>query len=189
MPSQDHHYLIHPKYYIPSPKIIGFLALEKKIFKVFTIYWHGGHLGHVTESICINCHSPAIRSLQSNVSSIGQMVSEKSKWLCLGNGTITYYRPTHGILRKSQRTITAKWHLEHNISKATCSLFPSEMITNLERTTQSTAKPNKDLTLTPTNNESNNKQWINYSRTTDLERTAAEATRGFNSTLLTKSSP
>ena len=33
---------------MPSFKIIGFLVLEKKIFKVFTIYGHGGHLGHVT---------------------------------------------------------------------------------------------------------------------------------------------
>ena len=31
-----------------SFKIIGLLVLEKKILKVFTIYGHGGHLGHVT---------------------------------------------------------------------------------------------------------------------------------------------
>ena len=40
-------------------KIIGPLVLEKKIFKVFTIYGHGGHLGHVTLLICINVHSHA----------------------------------------------------------------------------------------------------------------------------------
>ena len=26
-------------------------------FKVFTIYGHGGHVGHVTQLICINFHS------------------------------------------------------------------------------------------------------------------------------------
>ena len=29
-------------------QIIGQLVLEKKIFVVFTIYWHGGHVDHVT---------------------------------------------------------------------------------------------------------------------------------------------
>ena len=33
---------------MPRIKIIGHLALEKNIFKVFTIYGHVGHLGHVT---------------------------------------------------------------------------------------------------------------------------------------------
>ena len=30
------------------------VVLEKKILKVFTIYRHGGHLGHVTCTIYIN---------------------------------------------------------------------------------------------------------------------------------------
>ena len=34
--------------YIPSFKAIGPVVLEKKIFKGFTIFGHGGHLGHVT---------------------------------------------------------------------------------------------------------------------------------------------
>ena len=33
---------------MPRIKIIGHLVLEKKIFKVFTIYGHVGHLVHVT---------------------------------------------------------------------------------------------------------------------------------------------
>ena len=32
-------------------------------FKVFTIYGHGGHLGHVTWTICINFRSPFPRRL------------------------------------------------------------------------------------------------------------------------------
>ena len=35
---------------MPSLKIIGLLVLEK-ILKVFTIYGHGGYLGHVTKTI------------------------------------------------------------------------------------------------------------------------------------------
>ena len=30
---------------------------EEDFLKVFTIYGHGGHLGHVTLFICINFHS------------------------------------------------------------------------------------------------------------------------------------
>ena len=48
---------------MPSFKIIGLLVLEKKIFKGFTIYGHGGHLGHVTWTICINFLSPLLRRL------------------------------------------------------------------------------------------------------------------------------
>ena len=32
------------------------LVLENKIFKVFTIYGHGSHVGQVTQLICINFH-------------------------------------------------------------------------------------------------------------------------------------
>ena len=32
-------------------KIIGFSVLENTVLKVFTIYWHGSHLGHVTWTI------------------------------------------------------------------------------------------------------------------------------------------
>ena len=42
--------------------------------------------------------------------------------------TITYYRPTHGTARKSQRTIAATRQSGHNKINATSSLFPSEMI-------------------------------------------------------------
>ena len=41
---------------------IGPLVLEK-MFKVFAIYSHDGHLGHVTRTIYINFHSPFLRML------------------------------------------------------------------------------------------------------------------------------
>ena len=49
---------------MPSFKIIGLLVLEKKFFlKVFAIYSHGGHLGHVTWTIYTNFRSPFLRML------------------------------------------------------------------------------------------------------------------------------
>ena len=45
--------MLHTKFF----KVIGLLVLEKKIFKGFTIYGHGAHVGHVTQLICINFHS------------------------------------------------------------------------------------------------------------------------------------
>ena len=43
--------------YTPSFKVIGLFVVEKKIFKVFTIYGQGSNLGHVAQLICINFHS------------------------------------------------------------------------------------------------------------------------------------
>ena len=52
-----------PRCYIQSFVGKGPLGLEKKIFeglftflRVFTIYGHGGHLGHVTSIMLINFH-------------------------------------------------------------------------------------------------------------------------------------
>ena len=41
---------------------------EKRSFKVFTIYGHGGHVGHVTQLICMNFHSHAPSSFHMNFS-------------------------------------------------------------------------------------------------------------------------
>ena len=46
-----------PRCYIPSFVKIGPPVLEKKILKVFfTIYGHGGHLGHVTRIMLKDFH-------------------------------------------------------------------------------------------------------------------------------------
>ena len=42
----------HPQCYIPSPKATGLLVPDKIVLKGFTLYGHGGHLGHVTITIC-----------------------------------------------------------------------------------------------------------------------------------------
>ena len=48
---------------------------EEDFFKVFTIYGHGGHLGHVTWTIYINFRSPFPRRFHINLAFIGQVVS------------------------------------------------------------------------------------------------------------------
>ena len=45
-----------PRCYIQSFMKIGLPVLEKKIFKGFTIYGHGGHIGHVTRIMLANFH-------------------------------------------------------------------------------------------------------------------------------------
>ena len=53
-----------PRCYIPSFVVISSLVLDKKIFKgFFSIYSHGGHLGHETWTIYINFRSPFLRML------------------------------------------------------------------------------------------------------------------------------
>ena len=49
-------------------------------FKVFTIYGHGGHVGYVTQLICINFHSHSPLSFPMNFGSIRPTVFEKNKF-------------------------------------------------------------------------------------------------------------
>ena len=42
---------------------------EEDFFKVFTIYGHGSHVGHVTQLICINFHSYSTSSFHMNFGS------------------------------------------------------------------------------------------------------------------------
>ena len=51
--------MLHTKFRENRPAGSG----EEDFFKVFAIYGHGGHLGHVTWTIYINFHSPFPRRL------------------------------------------------------------------------------------------------------------------------------
>ena len=55
--------MIYTKYDGPESEFIeiGPAAPKKKIFKVSTIYGHGGHLGHVTLTIYTNFDYPFLR--------------------------------------------------------------------------------------------------------------------------------
>ena len=68
-----------PRCYIPSFVIIDLPVLEKKIFfRAFTIYGHGGHLGHVTRIMITNFHFLVPESFHKKFGSIqiGTEVSE-----------------------------------------------------------------------------------------------------------------
>ena len=83
---------------------------------------------------------------------------KKSKWVWPRNATITHCRSIHGTLWKVRKMITSTWHPEdyRGPSKAFRSFFPSEMIAILD----CIAKQGS-ITQTYTNNQSNNKQWMN----------------------------
>ena len=51
--------MLHTKFHGNWPAGSG----EEDLFKVFTIYGHGGHLGHVTWTIYTNFRSPFPRRL------------------------------------------------------------------------------------------------------------------------------
>ena len=55
--------------YIPSFMKSSPPVLEKKILKVFTIYGHGGHLGHVTRIMLTNFHFLVSESFYTKFSS------------------------------------------------------------------------------------------------------------------------
>ena len=42
---------------------------EEDFFKVFTIYGHGGHVGHVSQLICINFHFHSLLKFDMNFGS------------------------------------------------------------------------------------------------------------------------
>ena len=48
---------------------------RRRFFKVFTIYGHGGHVGHVTQLICINFHSHSLlRFLQQRAGLVDRVL-------------------------------------------------------------------------------------------------------------------
>ena len=59
---------LSPRCYIPSFMKIGLPVLEK-ILRVFTIYGHGGHLGHVTSIMLSIFHFLVPESFHTKFSS------------------------------------------------------------------------------------------------------------------------
>ena len=88
-----------PQCYILSFVEIDPAGPEKKIFEgFFTIYGHGGHLGHVTSIISTNFHFYIPKSLNTKN---GPVVSEKSMFsfsihkMALGQSFLTLTFNTH----------------------------------------------------------------------------------------------
>ena len=53
---------------------------EEDFQRVFTIYGHGGHLGHVTSIMSSDCHFLVSESFHKNLVQIGKVVSEKIRF-------------------------------------------------------------------------------------------------------------
>ena len=53
---------------------------EEDFLKVFTIYGHGGHLGHVTSIMSSDFHYLVPESFHKNLVQIGEVVSEKIRF-------------------------------------------------------------------------------------------------------------
>ena len=53
---------------------------EEDFLKICTIYGHGGHVGHVTQLICINFHSHFSSSSHMNFVSNRPVVFEQNKF-------------------------------------------------------------------------------------------------------------
>ena len=94
-----------PRCYIPSFVEIGLTVPEKKILKGFTIYGHGGHLGHVTSIMLSDFYFLVPQSFQKSLVQIVKVVSEKIRveicmYTTLGQGqemTLTFntYTPSY----------------------------------------------------------------------------------------------
>ena len=54
-----------------------FRGYGEDFYRVFTIYWHGGHLGHVTQMQQTNFRAPYPRRLHINLALIGYVVLEQ----------------------------------------------------------------------------------------------------------------
>ena len=57
--------MLHTKFQVHRSITLG----EEDFFKVFTIYGHGGNVGHVTQLICINFHSHSLLSFHMSLTS------------------------------------------------------------------------------------------------------------------------
>ena len=66
--------MLHTKFHGNRPAGSG-----EDVCRVFTIYRHGGHLGHVTITILTTFHFTIPESLHKNLVQNGLVVSEKSK--------------------------------------------------------------------------------------------------------------
>ena len=78
-----------PRCYIPSFVEVGPMVPEKKIFDVFfSIYGHGGHLGHVTQMWQTNFLFPYTRKLHKKLSFNWQMFEIVNRRMTAGRWTM-----------------------------------------------------------------------------------------------------
>ena len=91
--------MLHTKFRGNRPASSG-----EDFLRVFTIYGHGGHLGHVTSTLSSDFHFLVPEIFIQNLVQIGKVVSEKSglnycMYTTLGQGqvmTLTFNTHHHG---------------------------------------------------------------------------------------------
>ena len=83
----------------------------------------------------------------------GEIIKRATKkQVCMIRKTkTTHYRPTHGTVRKSHRTLTVTRYQKNNQNKAISSLLFVKMIAKLEKISNNTIQ-SKNQTQNPTNN-------------------------------------
>ena len=95
-----------PQCYIPILVEIGLPVPEKKVFEgFFTIYGHGGHLGHLTSIMSSDFHFLVPESFIQNLLQIGTVVSEKIQF------EILY---VHNLGQGQEMTLTFNTHISSN---------------------------------------------------------------------------
>ena len=63
--------MLHTKFHGNPPAGSG------DFLRVFTIYWRGGHLGHVTSIMSADFHFLVLKAFKQSLVQIGTVVSEK----------------------------------------------------------------------------------------------------------------
>ena len=92
-----------PRCYIPGFVEIGPpLSGEEDFQRVFTIYGHGGHIGHVTIIMSSDFHFLVPESFHKNLVQIGKVVSEKIRFEFLY---------VHDLGPRSKMTLTFNTHI------------------------------------------------------------------------------
>ena len=88
--------MLHTKFRGNRPAGSG----EEDFLRVFTIYGHGGHLGHVTRIMSSHCHFLGPESLKKKLVQIGKVVSEKIRFEFLY---------VHGLVPRSRNDIDLQY--------------------------------------------------------------------------------
>ena len=88
-------------YQVSLSSAFGFRT--RRFVKVFTIYAHGGHLGHVTWTVWINIFPPFHKGSVWNLTLIGRVVSEKKMFQECGRRQTTETYLHHNLTFELKR--------------------------------------------------------------------------------------
>ena len=115
--TQDHHLYRLGRPPIPDatfqvPRSLAFRFWRRRFLKVFTIYGHGGHLGHVTRTIWTNFRSPIPTSLHMKFDfNWPSGFRGDDVWKCWGkDDRLTFDgRQSHWYINSSHSSLRLRW--------------------------------------------------------------------------------